>query len=637
MTLTVAFSDPPDIFEPLLNIINNHLWKAKRCLLVTGAGISCSGGIPDFRSSDGLYNLVKSKYPKSVVKGRDLFDASLFQDPTSTAVFYTFMAELKTLVSRAHHTRTHSFLRRLHDQGRLLRCYTQNIDCLEQHVDLTADLDPATTPRPGPPVVQLHGTINRVKCTLCSANFDFTSQHADLFREGYPPSCPQCEDNERERERLGKRATATGTLRPDIVLYNEHHPYGERIGELQAMDLRRRPDVMIVMGTSLKIVGLKRFVKEAAKVVHAQRNGKVVFVNRTEPGKEWEDVIDYHVLGDTDRWVELVEEWMDEEERKKEDKENAGVREERGEVEDDAKVLVKQTTSKGVTAAEGLKKKKDGSILEVFKVTKQISQRGERKEAGKKLSRPSSPFKEVRDIVRDDQNLFGPSKSTIRASSSSTSLKKPKPFGTTIAPSPPKKIYVSATASSSASPQRRITSFLKPGLSPVSRPPLTPTSTSSNHASPRSSPSKGHRNDENHRPDGPSPPSYLSPSKRTANTAPTTSSSPPKKISLEIEREDIFRESPPKMGFLGLGKKAVEREPAPAVASEGVTTRRATLAKRGDSASAVANESQLTKAFKVAKQTASQGTGVKKGTGVPAVGKRAGLRSAGRDENTTAS
>ena len=83
--------------------------------------------------------------------------------------------------------------------------------------------------------------------------------------------------------------------------------------------------MLIIMGTSLKVHGLKKLVKDFAKVVHATGTGttpngspkvqkswqgKVVFVNKTAPGSEWSDVIDYHVAGETDEWVEKVlEDW----------------------------------------------------------------------------------------------------------------------------------------------------------------------------------------------------------------------------------------------------------------------------------------------------------------------------------------
>jgi NAD-dependent histone deacetylase SIR2 len=82
--------------------------------------------------------------------------------------------------------------------------------------------------------------------------------------------------------------------------------------------------MLIIMGTSLKVHGLKKLVKDFAKAVHASAPssaaspprkakpwaGKVVFVNRTPPGSEWTDIIDYHVSGETDKWVDrVVEDW----------------------------------------------------------------------------------------------------------------------------------------------------------------------------------------------------------------------------------------------------------------------------------------------------------------------------------------
>ena len=98
-----------------------------------------------------------------------------------------------------------------------------------------------------------------------------------------------------------------GSLRPAIVLYDEPHPYGEAIGDLQAYDLLKKPDLLLIMGTSLKVHGLKLVVREFAKAVHAKK-GLVVFINLTPPSKEWEEFIDIHIAGETDVWVKKVEE-----------------------------------------------------------------------------------------------------------------------------------------------------------------------------------------------------------------------------------------------------------------------------------------------------------------------------------------
>ncbi|ORX53640.1 DHS-like NAD/FAD-binding domain-containing protein [Hesseltinella vesiculosa] len=294
MKVRFSLTDPQELIDPYLSDVAASIARSKRIMIITGAGISCNSGIPDFRSTDGLYNLVKAKHPGVVLRGQELFDATLFKDEKTTRCFYTFMAELKRLIDQAQPTPTHDFIRSIQDKNQLMRCYTQNIDCLED----------------GFPVVQLHGSMAQVKCTLCPATYDFTDLHQDQFRAGTPPICPQCDANDQERQRLGKRSLATGTLRPAIVLYNEAHPNGESIGSMQASDLKKRPDLLIVMGTSLKIGDLKKYIKLVAKSIHTNhpRTGRVIFVNKTKATKEWESVFDYEVLGDADTWVNLTDE-----------------------------------------------------------------------------------------------------------------------------------------------------------------------------------------------------------------------------------------------------------------------------------------------------------------------------------------
>ncbi|KAG0338715.1 hypothetical protein BG004_007108 [Podila humilis] len=106
----------------------------------------------------------------------------------------------------------------------------------------------------------------------------------------------------------GKRKIATGTLRPDIVLYNENHPFGDAIGRIQLNDLQKSPDVLLVMGTSLKVHGLRLLVRKVAKTVHENKRGCVILVNKTPVvGKEWSGVFDYFIEGETDRWCHIVE------------------------------------------------------------------------------------------------------------------------------------------------------------------------------------------------------------------------------------------------------------------------------------------------------------------------------------------
>jgi len=116
------------------------------------------------------------------------------------------------------------------------------------------------------------------------------------------------------------RAIRVGSLRPGVVLYDETHPLGDDIGTIHTADLRRKPDMLIIMGTSLKVHGLKRLVKDFARVIHSSTSSsgtssskkpyKVIFVNKTAPSSEWADIIDYHISGETDRWTnKVIEDW----------------------------------------------------------------------------------------------------------------------------------------------------------------------------------------------------------------------------------------------------------------------------------------------------------------------------------------
>ncbi|EKM84153.1 hypothetical protein AGABI1DRAFT_110720 [Agaricus bisporus var. burnettii JB137-S8] len=309
----------------ILAELSKSVYKSKRIVVVTGAGISCSCGIPDFRSSNGLYALVKQKYPDVVMKGRDLFDASLFRDPISTAMFYTFISELKRSIDAVTPSPTHHFIKALDAKRKLLRSYTQNIDGLEEKVGLLGTGSEAAkatgkgkTKLKTKDVrnIQLHGDIHRVRCASCSAEYPCTEEYLNAFGQGMAPDCPECLVRSEARVARSARPIAVGKLRPAIVLYDEPHPLGDDIGIIQTADAARKPDLLIIMGTSMKVHGLKKLVKDFAKTVResgtttstltSRPKPKVIFVNKTAPGSEWSDVIDYHVVGETDVWVSRV-------------------------------------------------------------------------------------------------------------------------------------------------------------------------------------------------------------------------------------------------------------------------------------------------------------------------------------------
>lgn len=300
----------------VLNEVIKHIFKSKKTTVLTGAGISCNAGIPDFRSADGLYNMVKTKFPdmKTIVKGQDLFDISLFRNDQSLSLFCTFMESLYTSTKSAKPTETHKFIKILKDRNKLLRCYTQNIDCLESHINLNVGINLNDFNQnqnfsqnwKGLDVIQLHGNLHKLSCTQCFANFNWTVEYQKMLGQGLNPQCSNCYAKYEERLYSGKRLTGhIGLLRPDIVLYGENHPQSEILAQGLNSDLKSKPDLLIIMGTSLKVDGVKKLVKSLATSIHA-KGGKVIFVNKTSLSKQWENYIDYEILCDCDQFINIM-------------------------------------------------------------------------------------------------------------------------------------------------------------------------------------------------------------------------------------------------------------------------------------------------------------------------------------------
>lgn len=255
--------------------------------------------VPDFRSSTGLFSTLRSEH-KLKASGKHLFDASVYQTDSSTSSFHDMVRSLSKLVSNARPTAFHEMLAALASEGRLMRLYTQNVDGIDTSLPPLMTSVPLSMKGPWPRTIQLHGGLEKMVCSKCNHLSDF---QASLFEGPSPPLCAACLETDKVRtDHAGKRSHGIGRLRPRIVLYNEHNPDEEAIGTVVSADLRTRPDAVIVVGTSMKIPGVRRIVREMCGVVRSRRDGLAIWVNHEPPpvGKEFEDCFDLIVKGACD-------------------------------------------------------------------------------------------------------------------------------------------------------------------------------------------------------------------------------------------------------------------------------------------------------------------------------------------------
>lgn len=213
------------VSEKFISIIS----EGERIVFFGGAGVSTESGIPDFRSTDGLYNQ-QYKYPPETILSHDFF-------MENTEEFYRFYRD-KMIYKEARPNNTHKALAMLEKQGKLSAIVTQNIDGLHQMAGSKK-------------IYELHGSINRYFCMKCHKQYTLKD-----FLEN-EESVPHC--------------SCGGILKPDVVLYGEGLDDYIIDASLKSIS---EADVLIVGGTSLT-------VQPAAGMIRYFRGNKLIVINKT--------------------------------------------------------------------------------------------------------------------------------------------------------------------------------------------------------------------------------------------------------------------------------------------------------------------------------------------------------------------
>lgn len=198
-------------------------------VLLSGAGMSTSAGIPDFRGPDGIYRKKMNTDPELI------FDIDQFRrDPD---FFYSFHREFVTSVESVEPTFAHYFFADLERSGKMLGVITQNIDALHQKAGSRK-------------VLEIHGSSWKSYCTACGAEYDYNATLEKMDEE----KVPHC-------ERCG------GVIKPDIVFFGENVKY---LYECQKM--AQEADLMFIVGSSLIVT--------PAAFLPGMCGGRLVIVNK---------------------------------------------------------------------------------------------------------------------------------------------------------------------------------------------------------------------------------------------------------------------------------------------------------------------------------------------------------------------
>lgn len=217
--------------KELVELIRN----SQRMVAMTGAGISTESGIPDFRSSGGIYSQRQD--------AMKLLSLSTFYSRPKD--FYQFFREAFLQYSGVLPNRGHQVLAKWEQLGKLSAVITQNIDGLHQA---------AGSKR----VLELHGHLRTVHCPKCGR--EMSMEEAGSI-EPYP-LCPQCQV----------------VMKPDVVLFEEPLPqdvYGEAMSEVGKTDL------LLVVGTSLTVSPANLLVN------YRNPNSKLAIINMSPTPYDW--------------------------------------------------------------------------------------------------------------------------------------------------------------------------------------------------------------------------------------------------------------------------------------------------------------------------------------------------------------
>lgn len=223
------------------------LIERRRVLTLTGAGISTESGIPDYRGPDGKRRVTPMQYAEFV---------------RSSQARQRYWARSYVGWQRFNLARPntgHEAVAALQRAGALGPVITQNVDGLHQSAGASD-------------VTELHGALARVVCLTCgdrSSRWDLdermrlTNPTFEVTSNEIRPDGDIALNELDVADFVVPRCLVCGqdTLKPDVVFFGESVP--KPLVE-HCFRLTEEAEVLLVLGSSLKVMSGYRFVRRAA-------------------------------------------------------------------------------------------------------------------------------------------------------------------------------------------------------------------------------------------------------------------------------------------------------------------------------------------------------------------------------------
>ncbi len=255
------------VFEKKFNTLKAMIRGSRSLVVLTGAGISTLSGIPDFRSSSGIYSKKWNNYDVE-----EILSIGFFR--THPDLFYQWAKEFWYNLDSYTPNVVHTSLATLERKGYVKGIFTQNIDMLHKK---------AGTKK----CYELHGSAEHHHCTNCTSYYSYETIAPIVLRDEVP-HCTQC----------------GAVIKPDITFY------GENLDPLvlsRAYEMFSHSDLTLVLGSSL-------LVQPAANLpYHALQNSSpLVIVNKQKTGYDRSSTLLFKDLQQFGEALELFAETLEE-------------------------------------------------------------------------------------------------------------------------------------------------------------------------------------------------------------------------------------------------------------------------------------------------------------------------------------